>query len=71
LLHVQITLNKMKKKDFKSLSKEQLKEKLVELSALYGKMQFAHGVTNLENPLQIRTIRRDIARINTFLSTGK
>jgi len=61
----------MKKNDFKSLSKDQLQEKLVELKALYGKMEFAHAVTNLENPLQIRTIRRDISRINTFLSNGK
>ena len=61
----------MKKNDFKSLTTEQLQEKLKELTALYDKMKFAHGVTNLENPLQIRAIRRDKARINTFLSTGK
>jgi large subunit ribosomal protein L29 len=60
----------MKKKDFKGLTSEQLQAKLVELSALYEKMKFAHGVTNLENPLQIRTIRRDIARINTYLSSA-
>jgi large subunit ribosomal protein L29 len=59
------------KNEFNKLSAEQLREKLAELSALYGKMKFAHGVTNLENPMQIRTIRRDIARINTYLSAGK
>jgi len=61
----------MKKNDFKSLTTDQLKEKQAELTAIYGKLKFAHGVTNLENPLQIRSIRRDIARINTFLSNGK
>jgi large subunit ribosomal protein L29 len=60
----------MKKQELKNLSKDQLREKLTELSALYQKLKFAHGVTNLENPLQIRTIRRDIARINTFLSAN-
>jgi len=61
----------MKRNDLNSLNKEQLQDKLVELTALHGKMKFAHGVTNLENPLQIRSLRRDIARINTFLSNGK
>jgi large subunit ribosomal protein L29 len=61
----------MKKKDFQGLSSEELQAKLAELSTLYAKMKFAHGVTNLENPLQIRTIRRDISRINTYLSSGK
>jgi large subunit ribosomal protein L29 len=60
----------MKKQDLKNLSKEQLKEKLAELTAQYNKLSFAHGVTNLENPLQIRTIRRDIARVNTFLAAN-
>jgi large subunit ribosomal protein L29 len=59
----------MKKQELKNLSSEQLQEKLAELTALYNKLSFAHGVTNLENPLQIRTIRRDIARVNTFLSS--
>jgi large subunit ribosomal protein L29 len=61
----------MKKNEFNNLTADQLKEKLAELSAMYSKLKFAHGVTNLENPLQIRSLRRDIARINTFLSNGK
>jgi large subunit ribosomal protein L29 len=60
----------MKKIDLKGLSKGDLQTKLTEMTALYEKMKFAHGVTNLENPLQIRTIRRDIARINTYLSSA-
>jgi large subunit ribosomal protein L29 len=60
----------MKKQELKNLSKDQLREKLAELTAQYHKLSFAHGVTNLENPLQIRTMRREIARINTFLSAN-
>jgi large subunit ribosomal protein L29 len=60
----------MKKKDIKGLSKDQLQAQLAELTAQYSKLSFAHGVTNLENPLQIRTLRRDIARINTYLSSA-
>lgn len=61
----------MKKSELKNLSNEQLQFKLAELTASYNKMKFAHGVTNLENPMQIRTLRRSIARINTYLSSGK
>ena len=61
----------MKKNEFKALSKEELQAKLDELTGILNKMKFAHGVTNLENPLQIRIVRRDIARINTYLSAAK
>lgn len=60
----------MKKNEFKGLTKEQMQAKLEELTAMYGKLKFAHGVTNLENPLQIRALRRDIARLNTHLTSG-
>jgi large subunit ribosomal protein L29 len=60
----------MKKNEFKSLTREQLIAKHAELSTILSKMKFSHGVTNLENPLQIRHIRRDIARINTYLSAS-
>lgn len=59
------------KNNFKNLSADQLREKLAELTAQQSKLQFAHGVTSLENPMQLRTLRRDIARINTYLSSGK
>ncbi len=55
----------------KGLSKDQLQTKLEELKGVLNKMKFSHGVTNLENPLQIRTLRRDIARINTYLSSAE
>ena len=61
----------MKKKELKGLTKDQLKNKLEELTGIQSKMKFSHGVTNLENPLQIRVIRRDIARINTYLSSAE
>jgi large subunit ribosomal protein L29 len=61
----------MKKKEMKGLSKDQLQTKLEELKGVLNKMKFSHGVTNLENPLQIRTLRRDIARINTYLSSAE
>ena len=61
----------MKKKELKALSKEQMQARLAELTSIHNKLKFSHGVTNLENPLQIRTIRRDIARLNTYLSSAE
>ena len=61
----------MKKNELKTLNREQLIARHAELNAMLSKMKFSHGVTNLENPLQIRHLRRDIARINTYLSSAK
>jgi large subunit ribosomal protein L29 len=61
----------MKKKEFKGLNRDQLQQKLAELTGILNRMKFSHGVTNLENPLQLRTLRRDIARINTYLSSAE
>ncbi len=47
------------------LSDEDLKKELAEASEDYVKLKFDHSVTGLENPLSIRSLRRDIARLNT------
>jgi len=47
------------------LSDEDLKKELAEAKEDYVKMKFDHSVTGLENPLAIRSLRRDIARLNT------
>jgi large subunit ribosomal protein L29 len=35
------------------------------------KLQFAHAVTPLENPMSIRSLRKDIARLKTELEKRK
>ena len=35
------------------------------------KIQFAHGITPLENPMSIRQLRKDIARLKTELNKRK
>lgn len=49
--------------ELKELSAEDLANELVEIKAQYQKLKFDHAVKGLENPLIIREIRRDIARI--------
>lgn len=58
----------MKQAEIKNLSVEDIKAKLVELRATYNKTKLAHKITPLENPIQIRDLRRTIARLETELT---
>ncbi len=58
----------MKKADIKNLSKEDLQAKLAEVKADYNKMVLAHRISPIENPMQIRDMRKNIARIQTELT---
>ena len=42
-----------------------LENELKEAKEEYTKMKFDHAVAGLENPLVLRSLRRDIARIKT------
>ena len=44
---------------------EDLLNELKETSAQYEKMRFDHAIKGLDNPLTIREVRRDLARLNT------
>ncbi|MEO1011755.1 MAG: 50S ribosomal protein L29 [Bacteroidota bacterium] len=58
----------MKKQEVKQLSKEELTEKLAEYKKQHADLKMAHSVTPLENPLQIRKVRRTVARLATELT---
>lgn len=58
----------MKKADIKNLSKEDLQNQLADAKANYSKLKLAHRISPLENPIQIRDLRKTIARINTELT---
>ena len=57
----------MKNADIKNLSAGDLQNKLAELKAEYTKLKLAHKISPVENPIQIRDLRRTIARLNTEL----
>lgn len=57
----------MKKEDLTKVSAEDLKVRIASTSEQLAKMKIGHSVTPLENPLQIRSVRRTIARLNTEL----
>lgn len=50
---------------FKALDNDALNARLLEVKAEYKALKFDHAVRGISNPLQIRNLRRDIARINT------
>ncbi len=54
-------------KDLQGFSESDLRAELINLEAKYQKMKFEHTVKGLENPLDIRVMRKNIARINTEL----
>lgn len=58
----------MKKADIKNLSAGDIQNKLAELKAEYTKLKLAHKISPVENPIQIRDLRKTIARLNTELT---
>ena len=55
----------MKAAAVKNLSKEELVDKLNAEKEALSQLQLAHAVSDLENPVQIRYKRKDVARILT------
>jgi len=58
----------MKQSEIKDLSAAQLQEKLSETKKTYTELKMAHAVSPIANPLQIRSLRRAVARLTTELS---
>lgn len=55
----------MKAKEIADLTTGEVKEKLEIESENYNKMRMNHTVSALENPVQIKMKRREIARLKT------
>ena len=57
----------MKTSEIKDLTTEEIREKIETEKAALTKMRMNHAVSPLENPMLIRTTRRNIARLMTEL----
>ena len=57
----------MKTSEIKDLTTEEIREKIETEKAALSKMKMNHAVSPLENPMLIRTTRRNIARLMTEL----
>ena len=58
----------MKTAEIKNLSAADLQAILAEIQAEYTKSKLAHKISPIENPIQIRDLRKTIARLNTELT---
>lgn len=54
-------------KSLKDLSETDLTARIQEDEQRLKKLEFAHAISPLENPVSIRNLRKDIARLKTEL----
>ncbi len=57
----------MKSTEIRTLSLEELNEKLADLKAELFNLRFQHAINQLENPMRINIVKKDIARIKTIM----
>jgi large subunit ribosomal protein L29 len=55
------------KKSIQALNEQDLQARIKEDELRLKKLEFAHAISPLENPVSIRTLRREIARLKTEL----
>ncbi|WP_323788245.1 50S ribosomal protein L29 [Psychroserpens sp.] len=58
----------MKQSEITQLSVTELQEKFSETKKSYADLKMAHAISPLENPIQLRNVRRSVARIATELT---
>lgn len=58
----------MKHSDIQALTSAELKEKIGTERETLRKMQFAHQVSSVENPMKLKETRKLIARLSTELT---
>ncbi|KKC31209.1 MULTISPECIES: 50S ribosomal protein L29 [Devosia] len=57
----------MKASDVRSKTADELKDQLVDLKKEQFNLRFQRATQQLEKPAQVKSVRRDIARIKTIL----
>lgn len=57
----------MKTKEIREMSSENLEKELNELKSELFKMKFSLAAGGLDNPMKLKDIKKDIARIKTIL----
>jgi large subunit ribosomal protein L29 len=57
----------MKPAELKAMRSDELKAKGAELRKEIFSLRMRHSSGTLENPLRLRTLRRDVARIETII----
>lgn len=61
----------MKANELRQLSIEELNAKLVDLKAELFNLRFQHTINQLDNPLRLVAVRKDIARVKTLIGEAE
>ena len=56
----------MKPAEIRELSVAELNQKLTDLKAELFTLRFQHAINQLENPMRIKAVKKDIARVKTI-----
>ena len=57
----------MKPAEIRELSMAELTQKLSDLKAELFNLRFQHAINQLDNPLRLQIVRKDIARVKTVI----
>ena len=57
----------MKPKEIRELSPEELNKKMGELRKDLFQLRLQHATNQLDNPLRIKAVKKDIARVQTII----
>lgn len=60
-----------KSSEYVSMSAQDLNTKLKDLKSELFNLRFQHATNQLENPMRIRAVRKDIARVMTIINKNK
>ena len=61
----------MKNSEIKNLKDNELVEQIATEKSNLQRLSFAHAITPLENPLQLKEVKKTIARIKTEIRSRK
>ena len=60
-------MNKMKISKIREMSSPELEKEISELKTELFKLRFSLATNGLDNPMKIKEVKKDIAKINTVL----
>ncbi len=57
----------MKANEFRDMTDVELTEKLSDLKAELFNLRFQHAINQLDNPMRLKAVKKDIARVKTII----
>ena len=61
----------MKAKEIRELTAKELTDKLADLKAELFNLRFQHAINQLENPMRLNPVKKDIARVKTQIRANE